>query len=111
MDCIFCRVVSGDLPADIVMRTDDVVAFRDIQPAAPTHILVIPTQHHSNAAEVAAADRASAGALLAAAGEVAAAEGLSDYRLVFNTGADAGQTVFHAHMHLLGGRPLSWPPG
>jgi histidine triad (HIT) family protein len=111
MDCIFCSIVAGDIPADIVLRTDDVVAFRDIQPGAPTHILLIPTEHHSDAASVAQADPALAGALLAAAGEVAASEGLEDYRLIFNTGAGAGQTVFHAHLHLMGGRAMSWPPG
>jgi len=110
-DCLFCSIVVGDIPADIVFRTDEVVAFRDIQPAAPTHILVIPTSHHANAAAVAASDPALAGALLAAAGEVAAQEGLTDYRLIFNTGADAGQSVFHAHLHILGGRAMSWPPG
>jgi len=111
MDCIFCSIVAGDIPADIVLRTDDVVAFRDIQPAAPTHILLIPTDHHTDAAAVAQADPARAGALIAAAGEVAAQEGLADYRLVFNTGAGAGQTVFHAHLHLMGGRAMNWPPG
>lgn len=110
-DCVFCSIVAGSIPADIVLRTDDVVAFRDLNPVAPVHLLVIPTQHHDHAAAVAEADPAVAGELLAAAGAVAAAEGLSDYRLVFNTGAEAGQSVFHAHLHVIGGRPLTWPPG
>ncbi len=111
-ECLFCRIVEGDVPADIVLRTDRVVAFRDINPQAPVHVLVIPTSHHANAAEIAAADPALAGELLAAAAQVAEAEGLSGgYRIVLNTGADAGQTVFHVHAHVLGGRDLLWPPG
>ena len=110
-DCLFCSIVQGDIPADILWRSDDVVVFRDINPVAPTHLLVIPTQHHVHAAAVAEADAALAGSMLAAAGIVAAQEGLTDYRLVFNTGAGAGQSVFHAHLHVLGGRPLEWPPG
>lgn len=109
--CLFCSIAEGDIPADIVWRSDDVVVFRDINPAAPTHLLVIPVQHHDNAAAVAEVDPALAGSMIAAAGMVAAHEGLTDYRLVFNTGAGAGQSVFHAHLHVLGGRPLKWPPG
>ena len=110
-DCIFCSIVAGDIPADIVLRTDDVVVFRDIAPAAPVHMLVIPVAHYSDAASVAESDPAAAGAMLAAAGQVAQEVGLTDYRLVFNTGEGAGQTVFHAHLHVLGGRALDWPPG
>jgi histidine triad (HIT) family protein len=111
-DCLFCRIVEGDVPADIVLRTDRIVAFRDINPQAPVHVLVIPTAHYANAAEIAAADPALAGHLLAAAAQVAEVEGLTGgYRIVFNTGADAGQTVFHVHAHVLGGRDLLWPPG
>lgn len=111
-ECLFCRIVEGEVPADIVLRTDRIVAFRDINPQAPVHVLVIPTSHHANAAEIAAADPAQAGHLLAAAAQVAEAEGLSSgYRIVLNTGADAGQTVFHVHAHVLGGRDLLWPPG
>ena len=110
-DCLFCRITAGEIPADIVLRTDDVVAFRDISPQAPVHVLVIPVEHHLNAGELAEANPLLAGQLLAAAKEVAALEGLSDYRLVFNTGADAGQSVFHVHVHVLGGRSLTWPPG
>jgi histidine triad (HIT) family protein len=110
-DCLFCAIVAGEIPAEIVFSTDEVIAFRDINPAAPVHVLVIPRDHYVNAAEVARADPQLAGALLVAAGDVAAQEGLSDYRLVFNTGADAGQSVFHAHLHVLGGRAVGWPPG
>lgn len=111
-DCLFCRIVDGEIPADIVLRTDEVVAFRDIAPAAPVHVLVVPTSHHANIAALAAADPATAAALLDAVREVAAAEGVGDaFRLVFNTGEQAGQSVFHVHAHVLGGRDLTWPPG
>lgn len=110
-DCLFCRIASGEIPADIVLRTDDFVAFRDIAPQAPVHVLVIPVAHHVNAGELADADPLLAGGLLATAKAVAASEGLDDYRLVLNTGAAAGQSVFHVHAHVLGGRSLSWPPG
>lgn len=111
-DCLFCAIVSGDIPADVVLRTDDVVAFRDIAPQAPVHVLVIPTTHVANVRELADLDPDLAGRLLQAAGQIAAQEGLdTDYRLVFNTGAGAGQSVFHAHGHVLGGRGFEWPPG
>ena len=110
-DCLFCRIISGEIPADIVLRTDDFVAFRDISPQAPVHVLVIPVTPHANAGELADADPMLAGRLLATAKEVAASEGLDDYRLVFNTGEGAGQSVFHVHAHVLGGRSLTWPPG
>lgn len=111
-DCLFCRIVAGEIPATIVHETEQAVAFRDLNPQAPTHVLVVPRVHVENAAELAATDSGALGAVVAAAGEVAAAEGLDDgYRLVFNTGADAGQSVFHVHLHLLGGRTLQWPPG
>jgi len=110
-DCLFCRIAAGEIPADLVLRTDEVIAFRDIAPQAPTHVLVVPIAHHANAGELAAADPELAGRVLVAAREVAAAEGLDDYRLVFNTGEGAGQSVFHVHAHVLGGRSLNWPPG
>ncbi|MDP4805325.1 MAG: HIT domain-containing protein [Candidatus Nanopelagicales bacterium] len=112
-DCLFCSIVSGAIPADIVLRTDEVVAFRDINPAAPVHVLVIPVEHHATAAELGAANPTAAAAVLAAAGEVATREGIAEsgYRMVFNSGAGAGQTVFHAHVHVMGGRDLTWPPG
>jgi histidine triad (HIT) family protein len=106
-DCLFCRIVAGEVPATVVHRTDTTVAFRDINPQAPTHVLVVPTAHHPDAVALAAADPTLLADVFAAAGEVARAEGIADggYRMVFNTGSDAGQTVFHAHLHLLGG---SW---
>lgn len=110
-DCLFCRIVAGQLPADEVYRDDDVVVFADIDPQAPVHLLVVPTRHAENAAELGRADPLAAGRLLAVAGSVAATAGLTGYRIVFNTGAEAGQSVFHVHAHVLGGRPLSWPPG
>lgn len=110
-DCLFCAIVAGDIPADVVLRTDSVVAFRDIDPQAPTHILVVPTQHYANVGEVSDQHPELASAMLQAAAEVARMENLDGYRLVFNTGAEAGQSVFHVHGHVLGGRPLNWPPG
>ena len=111
-ECLFCAIVSGDIPADVVLRDDDVVAFRDIAPQAPVHVLVIPARHVANARELADLDPQLAGRLLQAAAQVAEQEGVgSDYRLVFNTGAGAGQSVSPAHAHGLGGRDLPWPPG
>ncbi|WP_426245330.1 HIT domain-containing protein [Nocardioides sp. LHG3406-4] len=111
-DCLFCKIVAGDIPADVVHESDTVLAFRDLNPQAPTHVLVVPRSHHANAAELAAAEPATVAGLVAAAARVADDEGLDgQYRLVFNTGADAGQSVFHTHLHLLGGRRFTWPPG
>ncbi|MET7510549.1 histidine triad nucleotide-binding protein [Streptomyces albidoflavus] len=112
-DCLFCKIVSGDVPATIVRETDTTVAFRDINPQAPTHILVIPRAHYPDAAALSAAEPTVAADVLREAGEIAAEEGVAEtgYRVVFNTGSGAGQTVFHAHAHVLGGRGLQWPPG
>jgi histidine triad (HIT) family protein len=110
-DCLFCKIAGGHIPATIVRETDTTVAFRDINPQAPTHILVIPKVHHPDAASLAAAEPGIAADVLRHAGEIAAEEKLDSYRIVFNTGSGAGQTVFHAHAHLLGGRGLQWPPG
>lgn len=110
-ECIFCKIVAGEARADIVHRSASSVAFRDLDPQAPTHVLVVPVAHHADAAELAAADPAASADLVSTAAVVADAEGLTDYRLVFNTGPGAGQTVFHTHLHLLGGRPMTWPPG
>ena len=110
-DCLFCKIVDGEIPATLVHETAGTLAFRDVNPQAPTHVLVIPRAHHADAGALAAADPALAGEVLRAAADVAENEGLSDYRLVFNTGAGAGQSVFHAHVHVLGGRGLTWPPG
>jgi len=111
-DCLFCKIVAGELPADVVHTTERTVAFRDLAPQAPTHVLVVPRQHFANAAELAAGDPVASAELVTTAAAVATAEGHpDDYRLVFNTGAGAGQTVFHTHLHVLGGRDLGWPPG
>ncbi len=110
-DCIFCKIVAGEIPGEIVHTTERTVAFRDLNPQAPLHVLVVPRQHFANAAELAAGDPAASAELVSTAAAVAAAEGHGDYRLVFNTGADAGQTVFHTHLHLLAGRSFTWPPG
>jgi histidine triad (HIT) family protein len=105
-DCLFCKIVAGEIPATVVRKTERTLAFRDIRPQAPTHVLVIPHAHYPNAAALAAAEPAVAAELLTEAGATAKGEGLDDYRLIFNTGAGAGQTVFHAHVHVLGGKPL-----
>jgi histidine triad (HIT) family protein len=118
-DCLFCKIVAGEVPATIVRETQTTVAFRDINPQAPTHILVIPKVHYSDAAALAAAEPQLAAELLLEAGKVADEEKIvasetgpgTGYRVVFNTGAGAGQTVFHAHAHVLGGRGFNWPPG
>jgi histidine triad (HIT) family protein len=113
-DCIFCRIASGEIPATIVRRSDDAVAFRDLDPRAPTHVLVIPTKHLESVRDAESdEDRRMLGSLLAFTAEVASALGLDTggYRIVTNTGPDAGQSVAHLHLHLLGGRRMSWPPG
>lgn len=112
-DCLFCGIVAGVVPADVVRRDDHSVAFRDINPQAPTHILLIPVAHHTDAAALAAEDAHQLAGLVTAAAELAESEGIagSGYRLVFNTGDDAGQSVQHTHLHLLGGRTMAWPPG
>lgn len=111
-DCLFCKIVAGEVPADVVHASDSAVAFRDVNPQAPTHVLVVPTSHYADAAELAHHEPDSLAELVRVAAAVAEQEGLRDgYRTVFNTGAGAGQTVFHTHLHLLGGRTLTWPPG
>ncbi|MBT2467511.1 histidine triad nucleotide-binding protein [Streptomyces sp. ISL-66] len=112
-DCLFCKIVEGNIPATIVRETETTLAFRDINPQAPSHVLVIPKAHHADAASLAAAAPELAADVLREAGHVAADEEIVEhgYRVVFNTGAGAGQTVFHAHAHVLGGRGLQWPPG
>ena len=111
MDCLFCGIVAGDVDADIVHETERTVAFRDINGQAPTHVLLVPRDHYPNATELAAGDPVASAELVTAAAAVAEAEGYDDYRLVFNTGPSSGQTVFHAHLHVLAGRTLTWPPG
>jgi histidine triad (HIT) family protein len=111
-DCLFCKIVAGEIPADVVHETETAVAFRDIEPQAPTHVLVIPRNHHRTAAALARDEPETAAELLRVAGAVAEQNGLSGgYRLVFNTEAGAGQVVFHTHLHVLGGRRMTWPPG
>ena len=110
-DCIFCTIIIGEIPADVVFRNENVVAFNDLNPQAPTHVLLVPTLHTENAAGVAKNSATITAALFLAADEIATQRGLSGYRTVFNTGEDAGQSVFHAHLHLLGGRAMAWPPG
>lgn len=107
-ECLFCRIVAGEVPAHVVHDTERLLAFRDIAPKAPVHVLVIPKQHYVTIAELAADDRELAGALLDAAGAVATSHGLAvdGYRLLFNTGRHGGQEVPHVHAHVLGGRPL-----
>lgn len=111
-DCLFCKIIAGDIPATVVHKTATVTAIRDINPAAPTHILVLPNRHLASVAEAQPADGELLGELLLTAAALARQEGLGGgYRLVANTGADAGQSVAHLHVHLLGGRALRWPPG
>ena len=112
-DCLFCRIAAGDVPATIVSSNDRTVAFRDINPQAPVHVLVIPRAHHANLSELAKAEDGLLAEVVAHAHDVAVAEGIAEggYRVVFNTGANAGQTVGHVHAHVLGGRPMTWPPG
>ena len=110
--CLFCGIVAGDVEADVVHVTERTVAFRDINAQAPTHVLVVPKRHVANAGELAEASADELQDVVLLARSVAEDEGLAgDYRLVFNTGAGAGQSVFHAHLHLLGGRAMQWPPG
>ncbi|MCB1789584.1 MAG: histidine triad nucleotide-binding protein [Gammaproteobacteria bacterium] len=112
-DCIFCRIARGDIPADKVFEDDTVVAFRDLNPQAPTHVLVIPRRHIATLNDLQPDDEAVLGRMYGAAREVAAAEGMAEagYRTVVNCNEAGGQTVFHIHLHLLGGRMMHWPPG
>ncbi|MCC9704279.1 histidine triad nucleotide-binding protein [Streptomyces sp. MNU76] len=110
-DCLFCKIIAGHVPATIVRETDTTVAFRDINPQAPTHVLVIPKAHYTDASTLAAADPGLAADVLRETQAVADEDKLESYRIVFNTGPGAGQTVFHAHAHVVGGRGLQWPPG
>ncbi|MDD8012962.1 MAG: histidine triad nucleotide-binding protein [Acidobacteriota bacterium] len=107
--CIFCRIVEGAIPTPFVYKDDEIVAFSDIQPQAPVHLLVVPRRHVGSLNE--ADDDMLLGRLLASARKAAAQAGLEQYRIVVNTGADAGQSVLHLHLHVLGGRVMAWPPG
>jgi histidine triad (HIT) family protein len=111
-DCLFCKIVDKEMDSDIVHESDDVVAFRDLRPAGPTHLLVVPRRHVASAAELTGADSGLLGALFEAISSLARSEGLDGgYRVVTNVGPDAGQSVSHLHFHLIGGRRLAWPPG
>jgi histidine triad (HIT) family protein len=112
-NCLFCQIVAGEIPADIVHQDEHSIAFRDINAQAPTHILIIPREHLESLDEASRQDEAMLGHLLRIAARVANEQGLTEsgYRTVINTGAGAGQSVFHLHLHVLGGRTLSWPPG
>ena len=109
--CVFCKIAAGEIPATVVKRADGMLAFKDLSPQAPTHLLVIPTTHVSSLND--AKDAATLGKLLAFARDIAQETGIATkgYRVVLNTNPDGGQTVFHLHLHVLGGRPMHWPPG
>lgn len=110
-NCLFCKITKGDIPADILHEDDEILAFRDIAPQAPVHFLVIPKKHISGPSDVAAEDEQLIGRLMRVGSEIARKEGIDHFRVVFNNGEQAGQTVFHIHMHILGGRDMDWPPG
>lgn len=113
VDCVFCRIVAGEIPAAKVHEDELIVAIRDLHPAAPVHLLLMPRAHIASALDLAEADAPLAGRLMATAAALARAEGIADggFRLVVNTGVDGGQTVGHLHVHLMGGRAMHWPPG
>lgn len=110
-DCLFCRIVAGDIPATVVAESEHSLAFRDIEPAAPTHVLVVPRRHVPDVASLGAVSAQELADVVALAARVADEEGVPGYRLVANTGEAAQQSVFHAHVHVIGGRTFSWPPG
>jgi histidine triad (HIT) family protein len=112
-DCLFCKIAAGQIPAKVVHQDDDAVAFVDINPQAPTHLLVVPRKHLATANDLAPEDEALVGKLLRLAARLAAERGIAEsgWRAVVNTNRGAGQTVFHLHVHVLGGRPMTWPPG
>ncbi|NOT05481.1 MAG: histidine triad nucleotide-binding protein [Anaerolineales bacterium] len=112
-DCIFCKIIKGDIPSTTVFRDEHLTAFRDINPAAPTHILLVPNKHIDSVNALTGEDEQLVGHLVKVAGQLAAQEGIAEdgYRLIFNTGAHAGQTVLHIHLHLLGGAPMKYPMG
>ncbi|HLS04404.1 MAG TPA: HIT domain-containing protein [Actinomycetales bacterium] len=110
-DCIFCQIAAGNAPATVVSETDRVLAIRDIDPQAPVHVLVLPKEHHNNVGSLSAVDPSLLAEMIATGTEIAENECDGEFRLVFNTGRNAGQTVFHVHGHILGGRSMTWPPG
>ena len=110
-ECIFCKIIAGEIPAPLLGSNSDAVAIADISPVAPTHYLILPRKHEENAVALHRSDPNALTSLFALVDQLATSEGIADYRLVFNTGAGAGQSVFHAHLHLIAGRSFSWPPG
>lgn len=112
-NCLFCKILAGDIPADIVYESDSAIAFRDINPQAPTHVVIIPRKHIATINDIDPDDQQVVGSLFTAAREIARTEGHAEagYRVAMNCNESAGQTVFHIHLHLLGGRSFSWPPG
>ena len=109
--CVFCQIVQRKLPATIVLQDELVTVFRDLHPQGPTHLLIVPNRHIESIAEAEADDAALLGKMLLTAAQIARQAGLAGYRLVINNGAEAGQSVWHLHVHLIGGRPMRWPPG
>jgi len=112
-DCVFCKIIAGQIPGSLVYEDQEVAAFRDINPQAPLHVLIVPRRHIATLNDLTEADDAVVGSMFRAAAALAKRHGYADrgYRTVFNTNREAGQTVFHIHLHLLGGRTLGWPPG
>ncbi len=112
-DCLFCKILEGEIPADIIYESETAIAFRDINPQAPTHVLIIPRRHIATINDITPDDEKLVGSLYSVAKEIAATEGHAEdgYRVVMNCNEGAGQSVFHIHLHLLGGRGLGWPPG
>lgn len=111
-DCLFCKIIAGDIPADSLYEDDELLAFRDISPQAPHHFLIIPKKHLRGPSSISAEDERLFGKMMRVGARLATDHGIGDgYRVVVNNGAQAGQSVFHIHMHILGGRPMNWPPG
>ncbi len=110
-NCLFCKIIRGEIPSDKIYEDDDIIAFKDISPQAPVHFLVIPKQHISGPGDIKEENEQLMGKIMRKGSEIAKQEGLEHFRVVFNNGEQAGQTVFHIHMHVLGGRGMSWPPG
>lgn len=113
MDCLFCRIVAGEIPASKVYEDDEMIAFKDVSPQAPVHVLIVPTRHIATLNDLQPGDEGLLGRMLLRAAAIAKERGVDGpgYRAVFNCNAEAGQSIFHIHLHVLGGRPMAWPPG